>query len=46
MSVIQIEELKSKMEGSGMPWPGNEGDQQWQQAWLAIKKVRPSLTLD
>ncbi|KAL6639875.1 hypothetical protein ACP70R_022470 [Stipagrostis hirtigluma subsp. patula] len=34
-----VKELKEKMVGSGMPWPGNEGDQRWEQAWLAIKKV-------
>ncbi|XP_078431016.1 pyruvate phosphate dikinase, PEP/pyruvate binding domain-containing protein [Wolffia australiana] len=34
-----INELKQKMEESGMPWPGNEGEERWQQAWLAIKKV-------
>jgi len=27
------------MLGSGMPWPGDEGDQRWEQAWMAIKKV-------
>ncbi|KAF2926925.1 alpha-glucan water dikinase, chloroplastic [Oryza sativa Japonica Group] len=34
-----IKELKEKMLGSGMPWPGDEGDQRWEQAWMAIKKV-------
>ncbi|KAL5225848.1 hypothetical protein ABZP36_012487 [Zizania latifolia] len=34
-----IMELKEKMLGSGMPWPGDEGDQRWDQAWMAIKKV-------
>ncbi|XP_040380962.1 alpha-glucan water dikinase, chloroplastic [Oryza brachyantha] len=34
-----IKELKEKMLGSGMPWPGDEGDQRWEQAWTAIKKV-------
>jgi hypothetical protein len=28
------------MKGSGMPWPGDEGEQRWGQAWKAIKKVR------
>ena len=23
-----------------MPWPGDEGEQRWKQAWTAIKKVR------
>ena len=27
------------MQGSGMPWPGDEGEQRWRQAWMAIKKV-------
>ncbi|GLJ13650.1 hypothetical protein SUGI_0217250 [Cryptomeria japonica] len=31
--------LKTKMQGSKMPWPGNEGEQRWQKAWMAIKKV-------
>lgn len=34
-----VKELKEKMLGSGMPWPGDEGDQRWEQAWMAIKKV-------
>ncbi|GAB2280495.1 hypothetical protein Dimus_015122 [Dionaea muscipula] len=34
-----VQELKSKMLSSGMPWPGDEGEQRWEQAWLAIKKV-------
>ncbi|RLN13330.1 alpha-glucan water dikinase, chloroplastic isoform X2 [Panicum miliaceum] len=34
-----VNELKEKMLGSGMPWPGDEGDQRWEQAWMAIKKV-------
>lgn len=36
---FQVEELKSKMQSSGMPWPGDEGKQRWEQAWVAIKKV-------
>ncbi|KAL4015937.1 alpha-glucan water dikinase [Cucumis melo var. makuwa] len=32
-------ELKSKMKSSGMPWPGDEGEERWEQAWMAIKKV-------
>lgn len=27
------------MQSSGMPWPGDEGQQRWEQAWMAIKKV-------
>lgn len=34
-----VQELKAKMQGSGMPWPGDEGEQRWEQAWTAIKKV-------
>ncbi|GAU21380.1 hypothetical protein TSUD_189680 [Trifolium subterraneum] len=34
-----VEELKTTMKGSGMPWPGDEGEQRWGQAWKAIKKV-------
>ncbi|KAL5165688.1 Alpha-glucan water dikinase, chloroplastic [Glycine soja] len=38
-----VEELKTKMKSSGMPWPGDEGEQRWEQAWIAIKKVKTSL---
>ncbi|XP_047078061.1 alpha-glucan water dikinase 1, chloroplastic-like isoform X1 [Lolium rigidum] len=34
-----VTELKEKMLSSGMPWPGDESDQRWEQAWMAIKKV-------
>uniref|UniRef100_A0A0E0LBX9 Uncharacterized protein n=1 Tax=Oryza punctata TaxID=4537 RepID=A0A0E0LBX9_ORYPU len=34
-----IKELKEKMLGSGMPWPGDEGDQRWEKAWMAVKMV-------
>ncbi|KAL3835592.1 hypothetical protein ACJIZ3_010328 [Penstemon smallii] len=34
-----VKELKEKMQSSGMPWPGDEGAQRWEQAWVAIKKV-------
>ncbi|XWS22628.1 hypothetical protein CRYUN_Cryun29cG0052500 [Craigia yunnanensis] len=34
-----VQELKTKMQISGMPWPGDEGEQRWEQAWTAIKKV-------
>ncbi|XP_060213985.1 alpha-glucan water dikinase, chloroplastic [Lycium barbarum] len=34
-----VKELKEKMQGSGMPWPGDEGPKRWEQAWMAIKKV-------
>ncbi|CAH9102815.1 unnamed protein product [Cuscuta europaea] len=34
-----INELKDKMQSSGMPWPGDEGPERWEQAWSAIKKV-------
>ncbi|EMS68547.1 Alpha-glucan water dikinase, chloroplastic [Triticum urartu] len=35
----KVKELKEKMQGSAMPWPGDEGEQRWEQAWMAIKKV-------
>ncbi|KAJ0864542.1 putative alpha-glucan, water dikinase [Helianthus annuus] len=34
-----VQELKNTMQSSEMPWPGDEGEQRWEQAWLAIKKV-------
>ncbi|KAG9160562.1 hypothetical protein Leryth_020717 [Lithospermum erythrorhizon] len=34
-----VKELKETMTSSGMPWPGDEGPQRWEQAWMAIKKV-------
>lgn len=37
--LFQVQELKTKMKSSGMPWPGDEGEQRWEQAWMAIKKV-------
>jgi len=43
INYIQVEELKTKMKSSGMPWPGDEGEQRWEQAWKAIKKVNTSL---
>ncbi|GKB47356.1 alpha-glucan water dikinase [Tanacetum coccineum] len=39
-AIFQVQELKNKMQSSGMPWPGDEGQQRWEQAWTAIKKVR------
>ncbi|KAM3202848.1 alpha-glucan water dikinase, chloroplastic [Capsicum annuum] len=36
---LLVKELKEKMQGSGMPWPGDEGPTRWDQAWMAIKKV-------
>ncbi|KAL0385509.1 UNVERIFIED_CONTAM: Alpha-glucan water dikinase, chloroplastic [Sesamum radiatum] len=36
---VKVKELKEKMQNSGMPWPGDEGAQRWEQAWTAIKKV-------
>lgn len=41
-----VEELKTKMKSSGMPWPGDEGEQRWEQAWIAIKKVKTSLDVN
>nr|GMD95460.1 alpha-glucan water dikinase, chloroplastic isoform X1 [Ipomoea batatas] len=40
-----INELKDKMQSSGMPWPGDEGPERWEQAWMAIKKVNCILLL-
>ncbi|KAI3891255.1 hypothetical protein MKX03_033151 [Papaver bracteatum] len=34
-----VQELKNKMQSSDMPWPGDEGEKRWDQAWMAIKKV-------
>ncbi|KAI7742011.1 hypothetical protein M8C21_024078, partial [Ambrosia artemisiifolia] len=34
-----VQELKNVMQSSDMPWPGDEGQQRWEQAWIAIKKV-------
>ncbi|WOL20723.1 alpha-glucan water dikinase, chloroplastic isoform X1 [Canna indica] len=34
-----VHELKGKMQGSGMPWPGDEGEHRWELAWMAIKRV-------
>ncbi|CAI0431048.1 unnamed protein product [Linum tenue] len=34
-----VKELKTEMQSSGMPWPGDEGEKRWEQAWTAIKKV-------
>lgn len=28
------------MKSSDMPWPGDEGEKRWEQAWAAIKKVK------
>ncbi|XP_042452008.1 alpha-glucan water dikinase, chloroplastic-like, partial [Zingiber officinale] len=34
-----VQELKGKMQASGMPWPGDEGEHRWELAWMAIKRV-------
>ncbi|KAF5194960.1 Alpha-glucan water dikinase protein [Thalictrum thalictroides] len=34
-----INELRSKMKSSRIPWPGDEGEERWNQGWQAIKKV-------
>lgn len=34
-----VEDLKLVMKKSNMPWPGDEGQERWEQAWTAIKKV-------
>ena len=36
---LQVEELKKVMKGSGMPYPGDEGEERLEQAWTAIKRV-------
>lgn len=38
--LFQVQELKEKMQGAGMPWPGDEGVHRWEQAWMAVKKVK------
>lgn len=40
MILLQVQELKGKMQASGMPWPGDEGEDRWELAWMAIKRVR------
>ncbi|KAG9440143.1 hypothetical protein H6P81_020308 [Aristolochia fimbriata] len=32
-------ELKTKMKSSNMAWPGDEGEERWDRAWQAMKKV-------
>ncbi|XP_024543149.1 alpha-glucan water dikinase 1, chloroplastic [Selaginella moellendorffii] len=34
-----VEELKTTMINFNMPWPGNEGEHRWEQAWMAIRRV-------
>eukprot|EP00249_Psilotum_nudum_P023740 c28967_g1_i1 orf=621-4901(-) len=34
-----VEELKNKIKISNIPWPEDDGQERWEQAWLAIKKV-------
>lgn len=34
-----MNELKYKMKSSKLCWPGDEGEERWNQAWQAIKKV-------
>ncbi|MFS7915376.1 putative transferase [Helianthus anomalus] len=29
-----VQELKNKMQSSGMPWSWDEGQQRWEQAWI------------
>lgn len=35
-----MNELKGKMKEEGMQLPGDENKEQWNRAWMAIKKVR------
>lgn len=34
-----IHEIEEVMKSSGMPWPGDESEERWKQAWTAIKRV-------
>lgn len=34
-----INELMSKLRSSRIPWPGDDGEERWNLAWQAIKKV-------
>eukprot|EP00252_Welwitschia_mirabilis_P003710 TRINITY_DN1376_c0_g2_i2.p1 TRINITY_DN1376_c0_g2~~TRINITY_DN1376_c0_g2_i2.p1 ORF type:complete len:1219 (-),score=310.92 TRINITY_DN1376_c0_g2_i2:176-3832(-) len=34
-----VAELKNTMISANMPWPGDDGEERWRQAWKAIKKV-------
>lgn len=38
--LFQMNELKGKMKEEGMQLPGDENKEQWNRAWMAIKKVR------
>jgi len=44
-ALAQVSELEAIMRSAGMPWPGDEGEERWDQAWHAITRVchRPSL---
>ncbi|PPD77874.1 hypothetical protein GOBAR_DD25186 [Gossypium barbadense] len=39
LSDVYTTELTSKMKSARMPWPDKGGDDQWNRAWQAIKKV-------
>jgi alpha-glucan,water dikinase len=39
-----VDELRTVFNTAGLPWPGDEGEKRWEQAWLAIKKVSRSPT--
>ena len=39
MCALQVSELKVAMTSSGMPWPADEGEERWGQAWRAITRV-------
>lgn len=32
-------ELEHKFRSTKLPWPGDEGNERWSNAWQAIKKV-------
>ncbi|KAL1565575.1 alpha-glucan, water dikinase [Salvia divinorum] len=39
LSHVSVRARNSKMQSSGMPWPGDEGAERWEQTWMIIKKV-------
>ncbi|GAQ91752.1 alpha-glucan water dikinase [Klebsormidium nitens] len=34
-----VTELRAAFQGAGLPWPGEQGEERWEAAWRAIKKV-------
>lgn len=37
-----VTELRAVFQGAGLPWPGDAGEERWEAAWRAIKKVSPT----